>query len=233
MDKGSDMISDVLKESVKEKDLIAVRAALQSKILLDHDLISGDFNECLQYCLENGISESELYVPFSSADPISDEVSLENFNTMYSYLGINFAKERVECIKKIVAALWPSEQKAIPQRDSKSASRTEEKLFVDGERVVSVSEREIVPKRRIVAEQKANAVPDSKKAGLNGNERIVSSVEREVHVERQNTRERANHNSGYGSYRTEKNSMSNEVKTLLVVGAVVLVVAATAVIVAK
>lgn len=225
------MISEILKESVMNKDLIAVRAALQSKILLDHDLISGGFNECLQYCLENGISERELYVPFSSADPISDEVSLENFNTMYSYLGINFAKERVECIKKIAAALWPAEQKQVPQKESKSIHCNEEKQFVNGQRVVSVSEREIVPQKVVVGKKEDSS--KSSRPQLKPNERIISVEEREVHVKKRGSIGYSGHNPGFGAFKEDSPVMTNEIKTLLAIGAIVIVVAATAFIVTK
>lgn len=241
------MVSAALKEHVKNGDLIAIRGVLQSKILMDHDMEFGDFGKSLKFCLQNGISEKELFVELDDLNPISDEVSQENFKAMYSYLGVNFSKERVECLKKITKALWPKEQKIVTSNVETAA--VDSNSFNGNERIVAVSEREFIPTRRDV-----NLQPVShRKSGihLSENEKIVSSVEREILVERNekssaspknsNTQQRKTgtyeRKPGYGVY-NEKNfaassaAMTSEMKALIAIGAIVLV-AATVYIVSK
>lgn len=241
------MVSAALKEHVKNGDIIAIRGVLQSKILMDHDMEFGDFDKNLKFCLQNGISEDELFVKLDDSNPISDEVSQENFKAMYSYLGVNFSKERVECLKKITKALWPKEQKVVAPKVE--ASAVDSNSFNGNERIVAVSEREIIPTRR-----DANLQPDShRKSGihLSENEKIVSSVEREILVERneKSSANRKNENTwrrktsanerkpGFGVYNEKvsaasSNAMTSEMKALIAVGAIVLV-AATVYIVSK
>lgn len=242
------MVSAALKKHVKNRDLIAIRGVLQSKILMDHDMEFGDFDKNLKFCLQNGISEDELFVKLDDSNPISDAGSQENFKAMYGYLGVNFSKERVECLKKITKALWPKEQKMAASKVEMAAVHNNS--FDGDERIVAVSEKEIIPTRHEV-----NLQPDSssnQKIGirLSEDEKIISSVEREISMERDekpcvnrkdlNTQRRTKtceRKPGFGVY-NEKTSavssaaMTSEMKALIAIGAIVLV-AATVYIVSK
>ena len=98
-------VSDNLKKSVSEKNIVAIRDGLWSRIALDPNFTDG-FPESWDYCLKNGISESELYENHDNR-PMSDEVSLENFSKLCGQLRTNFSKERLEKIKEIGRKLYP------------------------------------------------------------------------------------------------------------------------------
>ena len=233
------MISEALKESVKRKDLIAIRAALQSKILLDHDMETGDFNENLNFCLQNGISEKELFVKLDDVNPVSNEISSENFKKMYSFLGVNFAKERVECLKKITKTLWPKEQKSEAPQNTDDSSNINAKSFDGEELVVSVSEKEIIPTKQKNKPQPSPHSPQRNSISLSDGETMVSSTEREIpvvkkeiHGVRQYTTNNNGKEPGFGVRNEKRPEMTNEMKALIAVGAVILV-AATVIIVVK
>ena len=243
------MISAALKDFVRNNDLIAIRGVLQSKILMDHDMEFGDFDENLKFCLQNGISEDELFVRFDDSNPISDEVSQENFKAMYSYLGVNFSKERVECLKKITKALWPEEQKIVAPKVETAAVGGNS--FGGDERIVAKSEKEIILTRRETSLQPDTRSDQKPGIPLSDDEKIVSRVEKERPVERKeipsaspessNTQQRktrtCERKPGYGVYNEKKSAasgaaMTSETKALLAVGAIVLL-AATVYIVSK
>ena len=98
-------VSKNLKKAVEEKNIVAIRDGLWSRITLDPNFTEG-FPKSLEYCLNNGISESELYEIHDNR-PISDEVSLENFSKLCGQLRTNFSKERLEKIKEIGRKLYP------------------------------------------------------------------------------------------------------------------------------
>ena len=233
------MISEALKESVKRKDLIAIRAALQSKILLDHDMETGDFSENLNFCLQNGISEKELFVKLDDVNPVSNEISADNFKKMYSFLGVNFAKERVECLKNITKALWPKEQKSEAPQNTDDSSNINAKSFDGEERVLSVSEKEIIPTKQKNKPQPSPRFHQSDSVPLSEGETLVSSTEREIpvvkkeiHGARRYTTNNNGKEPGFGVRNEKRPEMTNEMKALIAVGAVILV-AATVIVVVK
>lgn len=243
------MISAALKDFVRNNDLIAIRGVLQSKILMDHDMEFGDFDENLKFCLQNGISEDELFVRFDDSNPISDEVSQENFKAMYSYLGVNFSKERVECLKKITKALWPEEQKVVaPKAETAVVGGNS---FDGDERIVAKSEKKIIPTRQEVSSQPDSNSDQKPNIHLHEGETLDSYSVREIPVERKeipsapqknsNTQQRKTRTyerkPGYDVYNEKRSAasgaaMTSETKALIAVGAIVLL-AATVYIVSK
>lgn len=112
-------VSEKLKKAVSEKDYVAIRDALWSRIALDPNFTKG-FPESLEYCYQNGISENDLFEKYDER-PMSDEVTNDNFSSLCGELSTNFSKERLEKIKEIGRKLYPvKEEKPVSQNPYKS-----------------------------------------------------------------------------------------------------------------
>lgn len=113
-------VSDNLKKSVSEKNIVAIRDGLWSRIALDPNFTDG-FPENWDYCLNNGITESNLYENHDNR-PMSDEVSLENFSALCGQLRTNFSKERLNKIKEIGRKLYPPTEEKTHSQTSNTRS---------------------------------------------------------------------------------------------------------------
>ena len=111
-------VSEKLKEAVSSRDYVGIRDALWSRIALDPNFSKG-FPESLNYCLEQGILEKDLYEEHDNR-PMSDEIFNDNFSALCGELSTNFSKERLEKIKEIGRKLYPVEEKAKSQTSSHS-----------------------------------------------------------------------------------------------------------------
>jgi hypothetical protein len=98
-------INKEIKNYVSAKNIEGIRADLWIYIGIDPNFTK-DFIENLNYCLRNGISESELYENHDNRH-MSDEVTNDNFAKLCDQLRINFSKERLEKIKEIGRKLYP------------------------------------------------------------------------------------------------------------------------------
>lgn len=98
-------INKEIKDYVAAKNIEGIRADLWIYIGIDPNFTK-DFIENLNYCLRNGISESELYENHDGRS-MSDEVTNDNFAKLCDQLRINFSKERLEKIKEIGQKLYP------------------------------------------------------------------------------------------------------------------------------
>lgn len=114
-------VSEKLKDAVSSRDYVGIRDALWSRIALDPNFSKG-FPESLNYCLEQGILEKDLYEEHDNR-PMSDEVSNDNFSALCGELSTNFSKERLEKIKEIGRKLYPAEEKSQSQISSHSTER--------------------------------------------------------------------------------------------------------------
>ena len=85
-------VSDKLKTDVAARNLTAIRGDLWSRITIDPNFTDG-FPEGWQYCLDNGITEAELYQEHDGRD-IDLEPTGENFDFLCGQLSTNFSKER-------------------------------------------------------------------------------------------------------------------------------------------
>lgn len=99
------MVTDNIKKAVASKDLFSIRSYLTALVITDKTL-SGNFKDCFEYCVENGILESEIYEPHNGIE-LSDEITKENYKTLWGGLNSNFSRERVEALKKIAIKLYP------------------------------------------------------------------------------------------------------------------------------
>lgn len=98
-------VSEKLKNAVKAKDISAIRDCLWSRLVLDPNFTKG-FPESWEYCLDNGITDSELYEPHDGR-PLAEDVSDDNFSALSGQLRTNFSRERLDAIKRIGRALYP------------------------------------------------------------------------------------------------------------------------------
>ncbi|HBB13436.1 MAG TPA: hypothetical protein DCZ76_04080 [Treponema sp.] len=109
-------VSEKLKKAVAEKDFVAIRDSLWSRIALDPNFTNG-FAESWEYCLNSGISESDLYENHDNR-PMSDEITNENFSALCGELSTNFSKERLNKIKEIGRKLYPPTDEKIRSQTS-------------------------------------------------------------------------------------------------------------------
>ena len=109
-------VSDKLKTDVAARNLTAIRGDLWSRIVLDPNF-TGGFPESWQYCLDNGITEAELYQEHDGRD-IDLEPTGENFDLLGGQLSTNFSKERLDKMKEIGRKLYP------PVNEEKAESQT-------------------------------------------------------------------------------------------------------------
>lgn len=108
------MVTDNIKKAVASKDLFSIRSYLIALILTDKTL-SGNFKDCFEYCLQNGILESQIYEAHDGAE-ISAQISEANYKNLRADLNGNFSKQRVETLKQIAMQLYP------PQMDKNENS---------------------------------------------------------------------------------------------------------------
>ena len=117
-------VSDKLKTDVAARNLVAIRDDLWSRIALDPNF-TGGFKESWEYCLKNGITETELYQEHDGRD-IDLEPTGENFNLLGGQLRTNFSKERLDKMKEIGRKLYPvNEEKAKSQTSANVKGKTE------------------------------------------------------------------------------------------------------------
>lgn len=94
-----------LKDDIEKKNLKAIRDDLWGYIVLDPTLTKS-FKTALQYCFDNGISESELYETHDGGN-LNVEATKENFSKLSGELRSNFSKERLEKMKEIASIVYP------------------------------------------------------------------------------------------------------------------------------
>ena len=99
------MVTENIKKAVAKRDTFNIRSYLIANILIDKSL-TGNFKDCFEYCVKNGIPESEIYEPHNGIE-LSDEVTKENYSKLWGGLNSNFSRERVEALKKIAIKLYP------------------------------------------------------------------------------------------------------------------------------
>lgn len=108
------MVTDNIKKAVASKDLFSIRSYLTALIITDKTL-SGNFKDCFEYCLKNGILEAQIYESHDGAELLND-VSEDNYKNLRADLNGNFSKQRVETLKQIAMQLYP------PQMDKNKNS---------------------------------------------------------------------------------------------------------------
>ena len=98
-------ISKTFKEYVRKKDKISVRMVLKDSLLLDKTF--KDFDYKSKYALKNGIFD--LYDKHNGEEFLDELQWTEDYlNKQKIHLDLNFSKDRIELVKKIISKLYPS-----------------------------------------------------------------------------------------------------------------------------
>lgn len=107
-----------IKQAVLKRDIFAIRSYLLSDILIDKNLTQ-IFKEDFEYCLQNGISEDEIYENHDGKE-ILLEVSSQNYAKIRDELSVNFSKERLSALKEIAIKLYPKENPKVIKQPTKN-----------------------------------------------------------------------------------------------------------------
>lgn len=113
-------ISKTLKDYVNsdERNLDDIRDSLFFAATRDPGFeTGGDFELSLNYCLENGILESELFQEDDGRE-IPSDITEENFSTICAALRTNFSIEKLTAAKKMGRILYSEEQENVKKNTS-------------------------------------------------------------------------------------------------------------------
>lgn len=135
------MIDKELKELIDSRNYTALRDALKNRLLLDHDVSDGLFNELWTECEKAGIVEN-LYQAHDGR-VLSDEISKDNFNTLVGQLATNFSRERLSKTISLAKTLWAEEQSV----------KTAESAYSEKDRPSLNSGGRVVGEERIISER--------------------------------------------------------------------------------
>jgi hypothetical protein len=104
-------INETLDRAIKAGDIKAIREELKSWILYDPGFTKKVFDNNVDYCKEKGISEAELFVPFSG-EPLNEDRAVwtkQYFASAQMEFDSNFSRERLAHLKKVGGKLYPPE----------------------------------------------------------------------------------------------------------------------------
>lgn len=104
--------------NVQPRDMFDIVGALMGYINADPQFKANDFEQAIQYVLNNGVSESELFAAFD--DSIDFEADSSKWNEEYYsfarvYLKDNFCKKRIDHVKAVAKKLYPSVSTPVAQ----------------------------------------------------------------------------------------------------------------------
>lgn len=95
-------------DAINADDFVTVRDMLKNRLLMDHDVNGGMFDECWTECESAGIIPKILQA--HDGREISDEVSENNYNSLVGQLATNFSELRLNKIISLAKKIWPNEQ---------------------------------------------------------------------------------------------------------------------------
>jgi hypothetical protein len=108
--------------SVQPRDMFGVVGALIGYINADPQFKTNEFEQAIQYVLNNGFNESELFAEFDESllfetDPSKWDEEYYSFARVY--LKDNFCRKRIDHVKAVAKKLYPvlSEPDIMPQTD--------------------------------------------------------------------------------------------------------------------
>lgn len=134
-------------DAINAKDFISLRDKLKNRLLMDHDVNGGMFNECWAECEKAGIIQ-DIFQKHDGR-PMSNKVTENNYNTLVGQLSTNFSEARLNKILFLAKQLWPSVQsvkietpKITTTSLSYSTSQSDGEERILSERIIS--EKEIV-----------------------------------------------------------------------------------------
>ena len=97
--------------NTQPRDMFDIVGALMGYINADPQFKTNDFEQAIQYVLNNGVSESELFATFD--DSVDFESNPAKWDEEYYsfarvYLKDNFCKKRIEHVKAVAKKLYPT-----------------------------------------------------------------------------------------------------------------------------
>ena len=97
------MFSQYLEASISNRDIKGIRGALKGIIDGDPAFKTGRYDSAVQYIIENGISESEIYEPNDTkyAQLPPSEWSKDYYYKVLTYLSYNFSRARIEHLRAV------------------------------------------------------------------------------------------------------------------------------------
>lgn len=97
--------------NAQPRDMYDIVGALMGYINADPQFKTNDFEQAIQYVLNNGVSESELFAIFDDGvdvEPDSSKWNEEYYSFARVYLKDNFCKKRIDHVKAVAKKLYPS-----------------------------------------------------------------------------------------------------------------------------
>lgn len=133
-------------DAINADDFVTVRDMLKNRLLMDHDVNGGMFDECWTECERTGII-SKIFQAHDGRE-ISDEVSENNYNSLVGQLATNFSEIRLKKILFLAKEIWPNEQSNIKTTLNENNKESSSNITYENDsgRVVSariLEEREI------------------------------------------------------------------------------------------
>src|SRR5574344_35803 len=115
-------ISKNLKNCVLLHDIDGIRDCLFFATAQDPGFQDdGAFNEALQYCISNGITDEELYQD-DNGEELPTEMTQENMAKICGSLGTNFSKRKINAARTMGKILFPEETNK--QKESNNSQKT-------------------------------------------------------------------------------------------------------------
>lgn len=120
------MVSKMLQDAVKKRDLIAARSAFYTIILLDPSFTKGKFNEALQYVKNSGWDN---FIDEHNGEELEpeEEWNEEYFDLLAAKLQENFSEQRIRDLKRVARKLSPARQEVVEKERKKEEQRVQYK----------------------------------------------------------------------------------------------------------
>lgn len=119
---------------VQPRDRYDIVGALMGYINADPKFKTREFDQALQYVLESGVKEKELYVPFDPDMPFEEDKAKwdeKYYSFARVYLKDNFCEKRIDHVKKVAKKLYSSSNQTAaavqPGKGQTSAGGSEKK----------------------------------------------------------------------------------------------------------
>ena len=198
------MINKEFKDAITNENYTDVRNTIKNRLLFNHNVTSGMFNEYWTECKRAGIVE-KLFEPHDGRN-LCKELNEDNFINLVGQLSTNFSKERLDCILFIAKKLWPNDQ---VKNNSSHSQRTVNKQMLDS--------------------SSKNLMENGKKTGKSNIQIETEHASRRELQQTSNRRNLGNHTektgknpkrSGYLNNRTK----SNAAKIVIIVAIIIIVI---------
>lgn len=118
--------------SAQPRDMFDIVGALMGYINADPQFKTNEFEQAIQYVLNNGVSESELFTTFDESvdfETDSTKWNQEYYSLARVYLKDNFCKKRIAHVKAVAKKLYPSitKEKSIKSTPDKKDQESQQK----------------------------------------------------------------------------------------------------------